>query len=201
MSVTRFFNELWWVLCGLIVLSAPALASMPGPAVVELVDFTCAHCRAESTYIPRVARAVRAAHGRFEVAPIQPAPGAEPAQSVLAYYAELTAYPRDGIRAAAALYAGYAQGAALAGAMSTLSWLNLQGLPTRKTYAELATDTPLRRWTRAVRLAGLTHMVSFPTFVVIDQRTGTTERVFTWHGHAGRLARAVTTYLQQQQRR
>ena len=196
MSVTC--KRLRWALCGLIVLSVQALASVKGPAVVELVDFTCAHCRAESTYVPHILRAVRAVHGRFEVAPIQPAPGAEPAQSVLAYYAELTAYPGDGAQAAVALYAGYAQGAALAGARSTLSWLSLHGLPTRNAYVELATDTPLRRWTRAVRLAGLTHMVSFPTFAVINQSTGTIEHVFTWHGHAGRLTRAVVTYIDQQ---
>lgn len=196
MRVTRFRCRLRWALCGLVAFSVQALAGMHGPAVVELVDFTCAHCRAESTYVPRILRAVRATHGRFEVAPIQPAPGAEPAQSVLAYYAELTAYPRDGVQAAAALYAGYAQGAALAGAKSTLSWLSLHGLPTRKAYAELDTNTPLRRWTRAVRLAGLTRMVSFPTFALIDQRTGSIEHVFTWHGHASRLTRAVVTYIE-----
>ena len=181
---------------GFVISAQPAFAAVKsGPAVVELVDFTCAHCRAESTYIPRILRAVRAAHGRFEVAPVQPAPGAEPTESLLAYYAELTAYPRDGVRAAAALYAGYAQGAALESGHGTLSWLGLHGLPTAKAYPELAGRTPLRRWTRAVRLAYRAHVVSFPAFVVIDPRTGAIQRVWRWHGHAGRLARTVVTTL------
>lgn len=168
------------------------------PVVVEIVNFACPHCRLESTYVPRVARAATAAGGRLEVAPLQPAPGNAPAASVLAYYAEITAYPQYGVQAADAFYAGYAQGAALSSAHSALAWLGLQGLPTAKAYGLVGRPQLTARWTKALRLAGMVHLATYPTFVVINQDTGAIQRVFRWRGRTGQLTGRVVRYLKTQ---
>lgn len=188
----------WMIVAAWVLAATSPMASAKTAGrlmLVELVNFSCPHCRVESTYIPQVVSAMRGTGGRIEVAPLEPAPGAEPAPSVLAYYAELTAYPHAGIRAANALYSGYEQGAALDSARSALSWLNLQGLPTAKAYALLGSPDLHARWARALRLAGLVHATSYPTFVAINRHTGYIERVFRWHGHAGKLAASVVRYF------
>ncbi len=176
---------------------AHASSSSPGAAyaLVELVDLSCAHCRIESSFVPGIATTAARDAARFEIAPVQPAPGAEPAASVQAYYAEITAHSGQDVAAARVLYDGYAQGAALESTGSVRGWFGMHGLPVAGEHAIVNSTVPANRWQKAVRLAVAAHAQSFPTFVLLDLRTGGIARVFRWHGHPARLAAAVKKAL------
>lgn len=180
--------------------SVSARVGQTSSVLVELVNFECPHCRAESAYVPGIASAARQAGNTFEVAPLEPAPAGSPAASVLAFYAETAAYPEQDVAAAAAIYNGYVQGAAMGSKRSVLSWLHLQGVRVAAAYRLLSTQIPMSRWTKALRLAGYVHASTYPTFVAIDASTGDIRRVFRWNGHAGQLARTVIAWLSMPER-
>ena len=176
---------------------AAGLAVAPGPsrALVELVDLACAHCRVESSFVPGIATTAARDATRFEIAPVQPAPGAEPSAAVQTYYAEITAHPNQGVAAARALYDGYAQGAALDSTGAVRGWLGMHGIPVSGERDIVTSAVPAMRWRKAVQLAVAAHTQSFPTFVLLDLHTGGIARVFRWHGHPTRLAAEVKKAL------
>lgn len=183
-------------LWGLALYPAQAAASTRGAAidVVELVDFSCPHCRAEAQYIPQIARRVAEEGGIFRIAPIGPQQDGVPAPAVSVYYALLTASrnsTRTGIAAAEALYRGYQAQADLAGAQGVLSWLETQmgTIPQARILSLLDTQRPQRRFWKAAGLARRASVSLLPAFVYLSATTGKVLGADQWRGDAGLLAR------------
>lgn len=191
-------------LWGVVPYPAQAATSPPGVApprgaatdVVELVDFSCPHCRAEAQYIPQIARRVAEEGGIFRIAPIGPQQDGVPAPAVSVYYALLTASrnsARAGIAAAGALYRGYQAQADLAGPQGVLSWLETQmgTIPQARILRLLDTQRPQRRFWKAVGLAKAVSASLLPVFIYLSVGTGAVLGADQWRGDAGSLAKRV----------
>jgi hypothetical protein len=168
--------------------------------VVELVNFACLHCRAESQYVPQIAAAVRAQGGVFRIAPIGPQNRTLPAPTVLVYYAAASAEHNDPTKThaiAQAFYDGYKAQADLTNDHAVLSWLQTQipAIPYRDIRRQLATAHPERRFDKAAWLAIKTSASVLPAFIYISAATGSIVWIDQWQGKASDLTKRVLDHL------
>ncbi len=165
------------LLLSLLLASPLAWASPAPPApvpldVVELVNFTCPHCRHMDAYVPGLRKRVLATGGLYRMAPVGPVLDKEPAISVRFWYA-LDDIAGDAVadKAARYLYTGYTKGAALDSVAGIDAWLSnyMPGLPPISRLRKV-TYSPLTKyqWEKALALFHYLKSRKVPAFLVLD---------------------------------